>query len=1007
MAEWGRSPDARCTKLGAVPARVSSSRFVGRRTELTRLIEGWKATVADEQATTALIAGEAGVGKSRLLDEFVAGVSPPPLLLVGQCMEVVDRAMPFGPIVQVLRSLHRTLDPAALDAVVGPARGELGALLPELHASAPGNVVAGAVFEQLLAVLERLAEREPVLLLIEDLHWADRSTRELFVFLARSLRETPVMLVGTYRSDDLPRRHPLRVAVAELDRSGVVERIDVAPFDRDEVRELVSEICGEEPTAELVDRTFERSDGNAFFAEELLAARATSGPLPATLRDIVLARINLLSDDTQQVLRAGAVIGRFVDHRLLIAVAGLDDERLMAAVREAVEQQVFVADAGGLQYRFRHALVQEAVEDDLLPGDRVRLHTMVAELLETHPEWFDYGAGELPSEIACHWDAARNSTRALEAALTAARSAEAMYAYPEALLHVERVLALWADVGDAEARTEMRHVDVMRLAAHLAEMAGGPDRALDYIRAALDEVDPVADPVTAGLLHERWGRYAWMLSRTWEEILGHCDEAVRLVPAEPTVERARVVATLGQQLMLHGRHDDAIAACEEAITIAQAVGDKVIEGHARNSLGSVLAGIGRTDEGIAELHRARDLALETESWADVARAAVNESGALQSFGRHVEGLTLAMEGAELARAHGLDRSFGAFLRLNANESLWELGRWNEFEEQLHEVEAIGPVGIDEWRVAAQRCNLAVARGEFDAARRYAEQVADVITGSDRVKDHLAVERLRANIARWEGDLDTALRNALSAINDRSEGVTLCTDDGVEVILDGVGSGASLASRTTDERARAEYQAATAEIGASFERWVTDERWGGGRPADLALLVEHADAELARAHDTDESARWIALADRWAGYSMLPREAYTRWRASEAAVREGDRATAECEARRAYELAVTMGWIVVRDAIAQLARRARLDIDVPDDVAPSAAERFGLTARELDVLALVAEGRTNRQIAEALFISAKTASVHVSNILAKLGVANRGEAAAAARRLGLDPSSVNS
>src|SRR4029079_12487136 len=244
------------------------------------------------------------------------------------------------------------------------------------------------------------------------------------------LRTASMLLIGTYRSDDLYRRHPLRGVLAELDRSGTAERIDLARFDRDEVRELISAIVGSEPSADLVDRTYRRSDGNAFFAEELLSVDDAYGAsMPAALREIVLARIDALPEAAQSVLRGAAVIGRTADHRLLEAVAGMSHSELLAGIREAVAQHLLVADGDALEYRFRHALVREAVEEDLLLGDRVALHTRVAEVLAEHPEWFDGGSAQLFAELACHWDAARDAPRALVAALEAARAAEQIYAY--------------------------------------------------------------------------------------------------------------------------------------------------------------------------------------------------------------------------------------------------------------------------------------------------------------------------------------------------------------------------------------------------------------------------------------------------------------------------------------------------------------------------------------------------------------------------------------------------
>jgi DNA-binding NarL/FixJ family response regulator len=980
-----------------MPSRVSSARFVGRRAELETLERIWKAAVTDEQAATVLVSGEAGVGKSRLVAELTGRLSEPSLLLVGQCMELVDRALPFGPVVQILRKLHGALDDVTLDAVIGSARDEIGALLPELRGARDELVVTAALFEQLLGVFERLGDRVPTLLVIEDLHWADRSTRELLVFLAHTMQSGRVVLLGTYRSDDLDRRHPLRMALVELERAGDVERVDVQRFDRDEVRDLISAIEGGEPAVELVDRTFERSDGNAFFAEELLAVSGSGEAIPPTLRDILLARVDALSDNAQLVVQCAAVAGSLADHRLVAAMAKLSDADLRDAAKQAVAHQILVADRDGVTYSFRHALVEEAVYDDLLPGDRVALHTSVAELLTDHPEWFDADRSHLTAELACHWDAARNVREAMLSALAAGRVAEQMYAYGDALAHSERVLTLWSQVPDAEQLTGMRHVDMMRLAAMQAEMSGSTDRALDYVKAALDEVDPEADPVTAGLLHERWGRYLWMLSLSWDDILWHCNEAVRLVPPTAIAERAKVLSTLGQQTMLASRNQEAIAICDEAIALAQQVGDRVTEGHAANSKGSALAAIGRFDEGIAQLHLARDIAIEARSWTDVARAAVNEGGALNALARHEDALAIALQGAEDARVHGLDRSFGSFLRLNACESLYMMGRWPEVEEQLREVEVIGPIGIDYWRIAELRALLAVGHGDLDAATRYADEMASHLSGETSVKDNALLEYIRAVVSAGAGDFEGAARIADVATSAAVEDISLCSDLSLDLLLEGLQAAASVVERDAGPDALARVEA----LAGRLDSWVADDRWGGGWIGDLDALRAQVAAELGRAHGTADAARWIDVARRWDDHKLALRATYARLRAAEAAVRAGDRETAEAVVREAYAQARAMDWTVMAEALANLARRARLDLGVGDDEAPTTAERYGLTGRELDVLALVAEGRTNRQIADALFISAKTASVHVSNILGKLQVSNRGEAAAAARRLGLD------
>jgi DNA-binding CsgD family transcriptional regulator/tetratricopeptide (TPR) repeat protein len=968
-----------------VAARVSSPRLVGREQELDLLVAAFKAAATEERAATFLIGGEAGVGKTRLVAELATRVEESGgMVAIGSCIEMVDRALPFGPVVQALRDVHRHMDPALHAAVVGDAEPALARLLPELDQGGGDAADGGAaLFEHLLGTLTRLGDQVPTLFVLEDLHWADHSTRDFLAFLARNLRDARILVVGTFRSDDLHRRHPLRGVLAELERSGAVTRLDIPRLDRDEVAELIAAIRGAPADATLVERTYERSDGNAFFAEELLAAEELcQRTLPDSLRDIVMARIDALPDAAARALRVVAVIGRSADHRLVTAVAELPDDELTEGLRQAIVHQVLVAEPDGLAYRFRHALVHEAVYEDLLPSERVHLHTRIAELLSKQPDWFDGDAHALTSELACHWYSAHDQARALPASLDAARAAEQMYAYPEALAHAERALALWPQVPDASELTGMSHAALLRYAAAQADLAGILDRAIAFVREAIDEVDPERDPVEAGLAHERLGRYLWQTNRPAAEYLPENYEAVRRVPEQPASdERARVLATLGQQLMLAGRNLEAIETCWRAIAVAQEVGARVVEGHARNTLGSSLGAIGRFEAGRAELMHAREIALETSSWIDLARAATNYGANLQMSGRHEEAVEISLAGAEQARRHGLQRACAPFLRLNAAESLYELGRWDEAEEQLREAEVMDPEGppVDRLRTGQMWALLFASRGRYEDARAQLDVVRS-LRGSTSDVFALELDSIEASVRAWSGDRDGAIELALTeARSDQPRNA--CSDAGLPLLLDAT----TVAADTQ----------VVSELAEAFERWNAIGRWGGGQPGDYAPARAQLQAEQHR----DDPDAWRAVADAWQSGKRLPRVAYARYRQAAAFVAVGDRAAAEPVAQDAYSIATRVGFAWLSEQIAALARRSDLDLGEPL-VPTSPAEQVGLTSREREVLQLLAEGRTNRQIGEELFISTKTASVHVSNILAKLQVANRGAAAAAAYRLGL-------
>jgi two-component sensor histidine kinase len=362
-------------------------------------------------------------------------------------VDLGEGAAPYAPFVEAIRRLVRDLDDDDLERIIGPGRSELARLVPDLGPAEDDRAsglnidsAQGRLFELLLGVLQRLADRGRVLLVVEDLHWSDRSTRDLLAFLVRNLRQVAVTMVATYRSDELHRRHPLLPFIAELERTGWVERLELHRFDRRDAAAQLRAIAGRELDAGLIRSIHARAGGNAFFAEELLAAAGEDGraELPATLRDVLLARVAGLADSTQEFLRIASAAGQRVDPALLAAAAHIDEGTLYDALREAVGRQVLVADqtTGVERYAFRHALLQEAIYDDLLPGERTRLHSAFARTLEARTT----GDASHAAELAYHWYAAHDLPRALESAVIAGQAAKARYAFPEAVAQFERAI---------------------------------------------------------------------------------------------------------------------------------------------------------------------------------------------------------------------------------------------------------------------------------------------------------------------------------------------------------------------------------------------------------------------------------------------------------------------------------------------------------------------------------------------------------------------------------------
>ncbi|MGA8722341.1 MAG: AAA family ATPase, partial [Solirubrobacteraceae bacterium] len=387
-------------------ARVTSSHFVGRTGELAELELALR-EAAGESPVVVLLSGESGVGKTRLIREFERrATAGDALVLRGEAVEEADGELPYAPVIGALRPLVRARHPA-LDALGRGSRAQLAALLPGLDEESGASDVNDPsaqvrLFEALLELLDVLSDERPVVLVLEDLHWGDRSTRTFVDFLARSLRGERVVLLLSYRTDELHRRHPFRTLLSELDRLERARRIGLEPFDREELAEVLADILGEAPSEKLVQRLFERSEGNPLYSEELLAAGLDGrGAAPQSLRDAFMLRIERLSPDAQSAARVISA-GRALDEPMIAEVSGIEPEALHVALREAVSEQVLVA-CEPTRLSFRHALLREALYDDLLPGERSELHLALARAFEDRADYENDQGVELASAIARHY----------------------------------------------------------------------------------------------------------------------------------------------------------------------------------------------------------------------------------------------------------------------------------------------------------------------------------------------------------------------------------------------------------------------------------------------------------------------------------------------------------------------------------------------------------------------------------------------------------------------------
>lgn len=984
---------------GLVTSSPSSRTMIGRETELAWL-NGLLDGVRAGSPATAVVGGEAGIGKSRLVREFTSGLGPDVRLILGQCVDLGDVAAPYAPIKGALRALVAQVGAERALEAVGPGRAALVALLPELAASdasitgeiviTPGGAGSGQLHEAVAVLLETISRDEPVVLVIEDLHWVDAASLGLLRFLLRSLGSSRLLVLLTYRTDDVTRGHPLRGFLSEAERDRWVERRELSRLSHDQVRELVQElIVDTSPSDRAIDTVYLRSDGVPFFVEELVDIEGCrdEGFVPDTLRDLLLARYERLPDAAQELLRLLSTGGVRVPHALLSAVYRGTDDELDAAARQSVLYGVIEID--GDDYAFRHALVREAILADLLPGERGRFHARYAEAYEAQAA---AGGSRLAAEISYHWLGAHDPVRAFPATIQAMREARAAVAYASAAQLGERALELWGSVPDAERISGMSKIELMgRTASHLRH-AGEGERSLALVKAALAEC-PRDDPQYPRLLRDKALYLAGVGRGGSIPIL---EEALEAIPGDDSDDlRVTVLTALAGRLMIEARIDDAVRIADEAFELAQRIDFPRYASIAMNIAAVSRAARGEVDRALVDIERARELA-EGEGSA-LLRYWVNASDLRNLVGDYHEAVRLAEEGLERARRQGVERSSGVILASNAVDPLFALGEWERADALVERGLALDPPAP--FRVYLQRAKLwaLVWRGDAERAaellRSYRSTMSAVM--AVEMQTRLGVGRVAVEIGLAVGDLSQAWRDGRSVLHEEQLPLAGYAEPLLWALARVIAAVRADPARVSEAEA-AEIIEAEPLLRETLDRlafWPTHELW-----------ATFAEAEL-QATDAAWRAAVDAAADDTAPGFLLP---YAQLRLGEALLADGDRQGAREALQAAFDGSVAGGVTAVQTRTARVAMQAGIALggatqgDVTrgaagvagaDDPADAVAE---LTARERQVLELIAEGLSNRQIGERLYISGKTASVHVSAILRKLGASSRTEAVFLAR-----------